>query len=296
MYSDTFAIYPWMVDNKGEGLVTRTPALFGYHEVKRLRGQTVPALPPHELDRRDVDMLLMKELLARWERCFASDSPAIEDERLFRSLNMANAAALLPAGADAKLYDVVRSVALWASAFEILYPARNSAYKLVYKALRGIAWNNSACKDTKFQAFGENAGSRHILPVWMFGEINRLRNDALHGNAMSPDRLIVLPAKQPIHQFAGPLYRMILTAYLDLKLAPRKPVSGPTPHESFSLSHFESGEYQRHIEAALSAIMYTPDEYRAKRMGRAQDAWALGQQIRKSVEDIAKMGTDGSTQ
>jgi hypothetical protein len=90
---------------------------------------------------------------------------------------------------------------------------------------------------------------------------------------------------------------MILTAYLDLKLAPRKPVSGPAPHESFSLSHFESGEYQRHIEAALSAIMYTPDEYRAKRMGRAQDAWALGQQIRKSVEDAeAKKGTEGPTQ
>jgi hypothetical protein len=70
-----------------------------------------------------------------------------------------------------------------------LYPARNNAYKRVYEALRGITWNSSACKAATFQVFGEDPGSRHVLPVWMFGEINRLRNDALHGNPMSPDRL-----------------------------------------------------------------------------------------------------------
>lgn len=100
MYSGTFAVYPWMVDNKGEGLITQTPSFLGYHGVARLRGQTMPALSFHQLDRRDVDILLLNELLKRWQRCFASNSPAVEDERLFRSLNMANAAAKLPAGAD----------------------------------------------------------------------------------------------------------------------------------------------------------------------------------------------------
>jgi hypothetical protein len=46
MYSDAFAVYPWMVDNRGEGLITRTPNMLGYHEVRRLRGQTMPALSP----------------------------------------------------------------------------------------------------------------------------------------------------------------------------------------------------------------------------------------------------------
>jgi hypothetical protein len=49
--------------------------------------------------------------------------------------------------------------------------------------------------------------------------------------------------------FAALLYRMILTAYLDLKLAPRKPDTGLTKYENFRLDHFESGDYQRHIEA-----------------------------------------------
>ncbi|WGD51426.1 hypothetical protein QA641_39265 [Bradyrhizobium sp. CB1650] len=129
----------------------------------------------HQLDRRDVDMLLLNELLKRWERCFATDSPRVEDERLFRSLNMANAAAKLPAGADTNLYDVVRSAALWASAFEILYPAKREAFKGVYAALEGITWNLSDCKDKKYQVFGDKNGPPRSLP-------------AIRGNQLAAER------------------------------------------------------------------------------------------------------------
>lgn len=88
---------------------------------------------------------MLKELLARWERCFATDSPSEEDERLFRSLNMSHAASLMPAGVDNKLYDVLRSVALWASAFEILRPSRREAYRQIYDLLEGITWNLTDC-------------------------------------------------------------------------------------------------------------------------------------------------------
>jgi hypothetical protein len=118
-----------------------------------------------------------------------------------------------------------------------------------------------------------------------FGEITHLRNDTLHGNPLGKDRLIVAPGKQAISIYAAPLYRMMLVAYLDLKLAPRKPVASLTSYENYRLSHFESGEYQRHIEAGLSTIMYKADEYRAKRQGRARDAWAVGQEVRKAVEE-----------
>src|ERR1700738_937170 len=140
-YSDSFAVYPWMMDNRGEGLITSTPTLLGYHEVKRLRGQSIAALSPHTLNKQDVDLLLLQELLKRWERCFATEAPSVEDERLFRSLNMANSAAKLPAGADTNLYDTLRSAALWASAFEILRPAKREAYKRIYEDLAKISWN-----------------------------------------------------------------------------------------------------------------------------------------------------------
>jgi hypothetical protein len=286
MYSDAFAVYPWMVDNKGEGLITRTQTMFGYHEVKRLHGQTMPALSPHTLDKPDVDLLLMNELLKRWERCFATEIPSVEDERLFRSLNMANAAAMLPAGADAKLYDILRSVALWASAFEILHPAKNNAYKGVYADLEGITWNLSECKDKKYTVFGDTkSGALHSLPVWLFGEINHLRNDTLHGNPILPGRLIVAPGKQAINMYAAPLYRMMLVAYLDLKLAPRKPVTGLTSYENYRQSNFESAEYQQHIEAGLSTIMYTAEEYRLKRQGRVREARSLSDQVKKALAE-----------
>jgi hypothetical protein len=54
----------------------------------------------------------------------------------------------------------------------------------------------------------------------LFGEINLLRDEALHGNAISPGRLIVPPAKQPLHMFAALLYRMILTASRPWALRP----------------------------------------------------------------------------
>jgi hypothetical protein len=253
-----------------------------------MRGQTMPALALHQLDRRDVDLLMINELLRRWERCFATDSPTVEDERLFRSLNMANAAAKLPAGADTNLYDTLRSTALWASAFEILLPAKNQAYKRIYEDLANINWNLTACKQKKYEVYGEKG--LHSLPIWLFGEITRLRNDTLHGNPLTKDRLMVPPGKQPISMYAAPLYRMMLVAYLDLKLAPRKPVGGRTSDQKFLVSHFDSSEYQRHIEAGLSTIMYMSDEYRAKRQGRASDAWARGQAIKKAIEDAEAKG------
>ncbi|WP_035694371.1 hypothetical protein [Bradyrhizobium liaoningense] len=68
------------------------------------------------------------------------------------------------------------------------------------------------------------------------------------------------------------------------------PVGGRMPYESFRLDHFESGEYQRNIEAGLSTIMYTPEEYRARRRGDASDAWARGQAIKKAIEEVEAKG------
>jgi hypothetical protein len=288
MYSDAFAVYPWMVDNRGEGLITRTPTMFGVHEVKRLRGQTIPALSPHTLNKRDVDLLLMAELLKRWERCFATETPSVEDERLFRSLNMANSAAMLSAGADTKLYDTLRSVALWASAFEILRPAKNQAYKGVYADLAKITWNLTACKEKKYEVFGEKPGTLHSLPVWLFGEINRLRNDTLHGNPLPPGRLIVPPGKQAISMYAAPLYRMMLATYLDLKPAPRKPTGGLTASENYRQDMFESGQYQRDIEAGLATVMVAEEEHRQARQGKVRAAMSLSQQVAKAVAEAAQ--------
>jgi hypothetical protein len=243
------------------------------------------ALSPHTLNKSDVDLLLLPELLKRWERCFSTDTPSVADERLFRSLNMANAAAKLPAGADTNLYDTLRSVALWAIAFEILRPAKREAYKHVYQDLGNITWNLTECSEKKYTVFGETPDTLHSLPAWLFGEINRLRNDTLHGNPVPPGRLIVPPGKQAISMYAAPLYRMMLVAYLDLKLAPRKPTGGLTTYENYRQDMYDSGQYQRDIEAGLATVMVTHEEHRLARHGRARAATARSRQVAQSIAE-----------
>jgi len=116
VYADSFRVYPWMVDKNGEHLITQTPVMLGIHDVNRHKGQSIAALYPQSLDERDIDRQLLTELLKRWQKCFATADQPEEEEHLFRSLNMANAAAMMPAGADSQLYDTAGLLMLWRSA------------------------------------------------------------------------------------------------------------------------------------------------------------------------------------
>ena len=49
VYSDTFWLYPWMLDKNGEYLVASTPATQALHVVEEFHGQSSPELSPtHE--------------------------------------------------------------------------------------------------------------------------------------------------------------------------------------------------------------------------------------------------------
>lgn len=74
LYGDYFSFYPWMVDNQNSHLITRTPIVFGIHEVKKLRATTTPAGSPQSISARELDTPLLGALLSRWERCFATDT------------------------------------------------------------------------------------------------------------------------------------------------------------------------------------------------------------------------------
>lgn len=93
-FSNSFAFYPWMVDRHDEGLLALTPAMSGYHELAAFSGQISPELSPAQVTALDEPLLAL--LLHRWEHHFTASEPAWEDEKLFRSLNMANHAARTP--------------------------------------------------------------------------------------------------------------------------------------------------------------------------------------------------------
>jgi hypothetical protein len=91
----------------------------------------------------DTDIPLAKAFLERWVTRFPQASTAWSDRALFRSLNMANEAARMPALVASTFYDVGRTLALWVSAFEILaHPggSRHSNFTTVSDIIEKVKW------------------------------------------------------------------------------------------------------------------------------------------------------------
>jgi hypothetical protein len=152
-YSNWFSIYPWMLDKNYEYLLSMTMATTAMDEVGRLRGQSSPGISARHLDHHYVDRVLLDELLTRWQRCYRAETPEHADVALFRSLNMANSAALMPAGVEATMYDIGRSVSLWVSAFEILSPAKSSAEKPAGRNRRVDCLHSFRCRIDRRKQF-----------------------------------------------------------------------------------------------------------------------------------------------
>jgi hypothetical protein len=55
------------------------------------------------------------------------------------------------------------------------------------------------------------------LPCWIYGELYKARNDFLHGNRITAERLTVRPSNRSLYIYAAPLYRLALTGFLNLR-------------------------------------------------------------------------------
>jgi hypothetical protein len=266
-YSNSFAFYPWMIDARYEGVIMQSMAQLGYHEVKALKPQTSPGIARMQLTARMVDEPLLNAILARWKPRFESDTPEWGDTALYRALNMAFSAASLPGNVEVTIHDIGKAISLWVSAFEILaHTGDSSGYVQVYGLLEKIGWNLTACNEPIYEALGiKPSQGKRSLPIWLYGELHRARNDFLHGNRIDAMRLIVAPAKRPLHTYAPLLFRMALAAFLDLKMDRRPPPrEGETDYEAYLAYRHQFGHYQSDIEAALSTIMFTVEEYRTR--------------------------------
>jgi hypothetical protein len=271
-YSNTFAFYPWLLDKNYEHVAVQSIATIGIEsDVKKMRAQSSPALRFTYLLSRMVDTALLNALLIKWQRRYTTDKPTWKDRALFRSLNMANAAGMLPAHAEITHYDLGRHVALWVSAYEILaHPANDdTGFRKVYALLEKVKWNNSHCNTARYKVYPyTNNASLRILPCWVYGELHRARNDFLHGNPVQNDRLVTSRSKRRLLFYAPVLYRMALAAFLDLRWKERKPSKkNKVKRERYDTRQFKFQVYQRNMESALGSIIYTPQEWEKLKAG-----------------------------
>jgi hypothetical protein len=88
--------------------------------IDEFKGQSIAGLPTEKWEWLSVDETLLNALLGEWPRHFSKSHAPWRSRALFRSLNMAHAAAQIPAVVDLTAQSLGRSVALWVSSFEIL--------------------------------------------------------------------------------------------------------------------------------------------------------------------------------
>lgn len=255
-FANAFWLYPWMLDRDNEHLIANTPGMLALHQVEAFKGQSTPETPRMTLSERDLDLPLLDALLARWHQRYEARRPDWADRALFRSLNMANQAAQLPAGMDTTLYDVGRMIALWVSAFEILaHPGEGmSGLHKVYELLDQLEWKYRRSAPKRYKAYPKKPNSpRRTAACWLYGEIHQARNDFLHGNEVTPVRLRIGKGEHNLFQLAAPLYRLALTAFLPLTS------SGPVPSvsdiEAFAAEMVRRSSFEHYQGVAEKAIL-----------------------------------------
>jgi hypothetical protein len=225
--------------------------------VSEFHGQSSPLLSISNLRLRDIDWTLFNDLIMRWRRKRSTIEPDWTDIALFRSLDMANAAAKIPAGRDMTEYSAGRTVMNWISAFEALIhpgPDRRVGVFDVYRHLEAIRWANNDCTRPTHPAYSAGRPPQdRILACWIYGELFKARNDFAHGNPVDADRL-KLPSGRYLHYYAAPLYRMALTGFLDLRFARRQ-----TDEIDTALPQcFDILDPQTDIERALATVHRVP--------------------------------------
>jgi hypothetical protein len=220
VHSDAFDIYPWFPGQQMDGRISAsTPALHGMHVVSQLQPQAAPALGNRSLSSSHIDDPLLKALLARWERCFVSGWEAVEDRRLFRSLEMARAAAKMPGGVDATEHHAGRAVALWVSAFEILvHDGRHADLKSVLSLLGQVNWLAQRLKALDRKVNYRKGTIQTNFAGFIYGQLYKARNDFLHGNPVTPETLRLEKSRKQVQWFAASLFRLALAAFLDIRL------------------------------------------------------------------------------
>lgn len=282
-FSSYFWVYPWMIDRNYEHIIASAPAMLALHEVAKFKGQSSPDLSPITVRRKDFDEPLLQELMRRWATQYTANHAIWENIALFRSLNMANQASLIPAGADATIYDFGRIIGMWVAAFEILvHPGRSGRANLVkvFELLDGVPWIDRRCGYRRFETGTRKKSARRNLACWIYKQMKECRDDFLHGNPVEISDLMIPKSGRPMTSIAPTLFRLGLTSFLDLSWKEQPPPADDAEAlAEYRRMRWDFMARQRAVEEALKLSRVSLEQQRRRRQalleqhrGRRQEA------------------------
>lgn len=288
LWADDYDFFPWMVSKDGDRLVGSTPALLSAGNISALRavrGHSSPLVLRRSTDPSRFDHPLLEALLKRWTVRFDGKEPCWRDRALFRSLNMAFSAARVPSGTEEVFYDYGRVAALWVSAFEILvHPGEDGRAGLgkVVDLLEGAPWVDGDARQKGIRIRINKRDCRCVTCAsWLYEKLYRCRCDFLHGNPVEQNDLRIDPCGRMVTEFAAPLYRAALAAFLDvgpttLSVNDDVPEQANLPNETIDFDKhqnkilhtlYETMDFDKHqelVENALLSACPPPDQHKEK--------------------------------
>lgn len=211
IWAECLSLYPWMLDKFGKHLVTINYSMQGLHDLELFHGQSLSGFSTAHINLTDIDKPLFAELTRRWARRFDTEKVEWEERAIFRSLNMAYQASMMPGGQEATFYDIGRLITLWVSAMEILiHPGPGGgAYKYgVMDLLDSAPWCDERLKALD-QPLPKDKKPARTLASSIYFRIDALRSDFLHGNDVADKSLVTDNGTHLLH-VAAMLYRTAL--------------------------------------------------------------------------------------
>lgn len=191
LFADQYDFYPLLPSPSNDDLVGFSPAQRMVDASEHFRGQTYPDVPvaPTWGDPKP-DRFLWAWLVTCWKLRYIDMAESWGLRALFRSLAYAFRAARMPKGSDDFLFDYGINIGLWYSALECLLHPEDSQVGIlqVLECLGKREWQNYRLMETQErQVTGQAMKLNFVQRV--AHDVYRLRNDFLHGNAVSLEDL-----------------------------------------------------------------------------------------------------------
>ncbi len=242
-YADYFDLYPYSLSKNGDVLIVHSPSILGLDEVNEFRGQTTPEIGTARSSDHFYDDQLFSALLQKWtDRYIKRSKYSWSTEVLFRSLEMAYRASVIPYQNRASINDYGAHLALWVSSHEILArpESENARPDKVLALLTKATFDSARLRATWYRVFSGKNRRPASLVEKLYMDMHNARNDFLHGNPITLKS--VFPSKKtnrsPLTSFAPVVYKCALYSFLNLWKG-RKPLSQGATSEFIRRRNFE---------------------------------------------------------